>query len=75
MQKCNFCIEGLAQGKQPSCVATCPGEALKCGPLDSLVESSRRKPAERLSGPTGPSFLLSGRLKEAELHEIIASKI
>ena len=75
MQKCNFCIGRLEQGKQPSCVATCPGEALKCGPIDVLVKSSTRKPAEKLSGPTSPSFLISGRLKEAELLEILASKI
>jgi Fe-S-cluster-containing dehydrogenase component len=76
MQKCNFCLERLQQGKQPSCVATCPGEALRCGPLDVLIESSStRKPAERLSGPTIPSLLISGRLKEADLLEILASKI
>jgi len=68
MQKCNFCTERLQQGKQPSCVATCPGEALKCGPLEVLIESSNtRKPAERLSGPTIPSLIISGRLKEGVL--------
>jgi len=68
MQKCYFCTERLQQGKQPSCVATCPGEALKCGPLEVLIESSNtRKPAERLSGPTIPSLIISGRLKEGVL--------
>jgi anaerobic dimethyl sulfoxide reductase subunit B len=75
MQKCNFCVGRLEQGKQPSCIATCPGEALKCGPIDALIESFARKPAERLSGPTSPSFLISGRLKEPELLEILTSRI
>jgi anaerobic dimethyl sulfoxide reductase subunit B (iron-sulfur subunit) len=75
MQKCNFCIERLEQGKQPSCVATCPGEALKCGPLDVLMESSKGKSIERLSGPTNPSFVISGRLREADLLQILASRI
>jgi anaerobic dimethyl sulfoxide reductase subunit B len=74
MQKCNFCVGRLEQGKQPSCVATCPGEALKCGPLDGLV-ASLGKPAEGLSGSTGPSFLISGRLKAPELLEMLSSKI
>jgi anaerobic dimethyl sulfoxide reductase subunit B (iron-sulfur subunit) len=74
MQKCNFCISRIEQGKQPSCVATCPGEALKSGPLDGLLASAR-KPTERLSGSTRPSFLISGRLEETELLEILSSKI
>ncbi len=74
MQKCNFCFERLEQGKKPSCVATCPGEALKCGPLDELV-SSAGKPTERLSSSTSPSFLISGRLRVSELLEMLSSKI
>jgi len=74
MQKCNFCIPRLEQGKQPSCVATCPGEALKCGLLD-IPAMSPRKPTQRLSGTTNPSFLISGRLKVPELLEILSSKI
>ena len=75
MQKCNFCIPRLEQGKQPSCVATCPGEALKCGPLDVLFKSPTSKPIKGLSGSTSPSLLISGRLKEAEVLEILTSKI
>ena len=74
MQKCNFCIGRLEQGKQPSCVATCPGEALKCGPLDGLI-TSKGKPAEKLSGGTSPSFLISGRLKATELLGMLSSTI
>jgi anaerobic dimethyl sulfoxide reductase subunit B (iron-sulfur subunit) len=74
MQKCGFCIERLVQGKQPSCVATCPGAALKCGFLDAL-DTSAGKPAEKLSGSTRPSFLISGRMKAAELLEMLSQKI
>ena len=65
MQKCNFCLERLEQGKQPSCVATCPGEALKCGTIEELTEISSIKSAEKLSAPTIPSFFVSGRLTGA----------
>ncbi len=36
MQKCNFCIDRLAEGKDPICVAGCPLRALDAGPIDSL---------------------------------------
>jgi Fe-S-cluster-containing dehydrogenase component len=75
MQKCGACIERLQQGKLPSCVETCPGEALRFGSLNVFVESSTMKPAERLSGNTNPAFLFSGRLKQAELYEILTSKV
>jgi len=37
MQKCNFCIDRLAEGKKPICVEACPMRALDAGPLDQLV--------------------------------------
>jgi anaerobic dimethyl sulfoxide reductase subunit B (iron-sulfur subunit) len=73
MQKCNSCIERLQKEKLPSCVETCPGEALKFGPLNVLVASSTIEPAKRLTGRTNPAFLFSGRLNQAELHEILKS--
>jgi anaerobic dimethyl sulfoxide reductase subunit B len=75
MQKCNLCVERLEQGKQPSCVATCPGEALKCRPMEVLQKSSTTKPAERLTGHTNPSLFISGRLTGAELLDLFTSKI
>ena len=36
MTKCNLCIDYLAEGKQPSCVAACPMRVLKFGELSEL---------------------------------------
>jgi Fe-S-cluster-containing dehydrogenase component len=62
MQKCNLCLERREQGKLPSCVITCPGEALKFGTIEDLAGISPAKPAERLSSPAMPSFYISGKL-------------
>jgi anaerobic dimethyl sulfoxide reductase subunit B (iron-sulfur subunit) len=72
MQKCNFCLDRLAQGKQPACVATCPGEALKCGVMEDLIETAKKLGA-RYPGPTNPSLIICGRLKEPELKELLES--
>ena len=37
MQKCNFCIDRLTEGKDPICVEACPMRALDAGPLDQLM--------------------------------------
>jgi anaerobic dimethyl sulfoxide reductase subunit B (iron-sulfur subunit) len=71
MQKCNFCLERLEQRKQPSCVATCPGEALKFGPIENLAGGSEPRPAQRLSGLTDPSFFISGRLTGTDLSALL----
>lgn len=36
MQKCDLCLDRLAEGKEPICVASCPMEALDAGPIDEL---------------------------------------
>jgi anaerobic dimethyl sulfoxide reductase subunit B len=73
MQKCNLCLERLDQGKQPSCVATCPGEALRFGTIENLTETSLAKPAERLSASTMPVFFISGKLTGTMLLTLLNS--
>ncbi|WP_110875820.1 DMSO/selenate family reductase complex B subunit [Franconibacter helveticus] len=36
MSKCDFCIDQLAEGKSPICVATCPLGAIQFGPIATL---------------------------------------
>ncbi len=36
MQKCDFCIDRLAQNKKPICVDACPMRALDAGPIEEL---------------------------------------
>ncbi len=71
MQKCNFCMEKLAQGKQPSCVATCPGEALKCGTMEDPVRTAENGAQTGFLFKTGASMLVSGRLTEKEFWALI----
>lgn len=62
MQKCNMCLERIEQHQQPLCVATCPGEALKLGTMEDLMEIAQAKSGIRLPSPTVPSFWISGKL-------------
>jgi anaerobic dimethyl sulfoxide reductase subunit B (iron-sulfur subunit) len=57
MQKCDFCASRLGQGKQPACVATCPGEALGFGSLDDLKKLDANGTL-RLAGATDPAFFI-----------------
>jgi anaerobic dimethyl sulfoxide reductase subunit B (iron-sulfur subunit) len=36
MSKCDFCVDLLAQGEDPVCVATCPLHAIKHGDIEEL---------------------------------------
>ena len=38
MQKCDFCMERLARGEQPVCVAACNARALDSGDYDELIK-------------------------------------
>jgi anaerobic dimethyl sulfoxide reductase subunit B (iron-sulfur subunit) len=58
MQKCYLCTDRIALGLQPSCVATCPGEALSFGDIEELAKLASAKGGGRLEGKTKPSGLL-----------------
>jgi len=53
MQKCDLCVDRLAQGRQPACVETCPSEALRSGTMEELSMVAQARP---LAGPTQPSM-------------------
>ena len=36
MQKCNSCLDRLAEGKKPTCVDACPMRAMDAGPIEEL---------------------------------------
>jgi Fe-S-cluster-containing dehydrogenase component len=59
MQKCNLCVDRIAEGKDPACVAVCPGEALAFGDLTELEQMAGRKHALRLTGNTEPSAFVA----------------
>jgi len=70
MQKCNFCIDRLAEGKQPICVEACPMHALDAGPLDQLMAKyghSRDAEGFVYSAELDPSVVFNPKLASAAL--------
>lgn len=74
MQKCNLCAERRGQGKEPACVATCPGEALKAGTVEDLTRLSAERSGERLAADTNPAFFISGKPAGKSRLSLIQSK-
>lgn len=35
--KCNLCIDRIIEDRPPTCVATCPTEAIDAGPMEELI--------------------------------------
>lgn len=60
MEKCDFCMDYIDQGKTPSCVAACPMRVLEFGELDELIK--KHPVAEVYPLPekqiTGPALLI-----------------
>jgi len=70
MQKCNFCIDRLAEGKEPICVGACPMRALDAGPLDQLIAKyGEVRDAEGFlySAELAPSVVFKPKLAPAPL--------
>lgn len=60
MQKCNFCLERLAENKKPACVDSCPMRAMDAGPMDELLKKyGKARDAEGFdySGKLDPSMV------------------
>ena len=48
MEKCDFCVDRLIQGKEPVCVATCPTDALRFGTMEVLAKNKTLKASHRI---------------------------
>ncbi len=60
MQMCDFCVDRLAEGKSPTCVASCPIEALEAG---AMTDVQLKKDA----GHEAEGFQYDARLKPSVL--------
>lgn len=56
VEKCNFCSERLAKGKQPACVVTCPNEVLTFGNLHDPDSGIRQKLKTRVTFQRKPEL-------------------
>lgn len=66
MQKCDFCLERLGEGKKPICVAACPMRALDAGPTDELEKRyGKVREAEGFifSAKLKPSIIFKPKMK------------
>ena len=64
MQKCEFCTERLAIGKEPACVATCPTEALFFGTMEELAERAATRSARKFATADRPNWQSSNQMPD-----------
>ncbi len=72
MQKCDFCLERLENGKQPICIEACPMYAIDIGPLDHLQKKyGESKEAEGFSYSKrfNPSVVFKPKLADIDDRE------
>jgi anaerobic dimethyl sulfoxide reductase subunit B (iron-sulfur subunit) len=66
MQKCNLCVDRLAQGKDPSCVEACYTRALEAGDIEELRKAHgtcREAEGFSYSGRTRPAVVFKPKEK------------
>jgi anaerobic dimethyl sulfoxide reductase subunit B len=56
MRKCDMCLDRVAIGQKPICVATCPTQALKWGTLEELSDFATKKSARKVAMDDVPYF-------------------
>lgn len=49
MQKCDMCLDRIAQGQKPICVETCPTQALHWGTLEELSQIATIKASSKMA--------------------------
>ncbi len=70
MQKCDFCLGRLADGRKPACVGSCPTRALDSGPLEELrakYGDVREAEGHVYSGELNPSTIFKPKKDELGL--------